>query len=98
MFRWPLPRRRKTSCVVVVTALMSSAAWAVDTSQLAPATPEKPWVIPSPAEAVTRIEESNKRSGLRRPAELEAGNAVAIERGHRYDLAELIDLAQRISP
>jgi outer membrane protein TolC len=72
--------------------------FAFDASQLAPPTPEKPWVIPSPAEAVRRIEESNKRSGLRRPAEFEAGNAVAIERNHRYDLAELIDLAQRINP
>jgi len=84
-------------CAAIVAVLPCSARSA-DTSQLAPATPEKPWVIPSPAEAVMRIEESNKRSGLRRPAEIEGGNAVAIERGHRYDLGELIDLAQRISP
>jgi outer membrane protein TolC len=35
---------------------------------------------------------------LRRSAEREAGNAVALEAGHRYDLAELIDLAQRLNP
>ena len=91
--------QRLQSCVrLAILALLSSTVSAFDTSELAPATPEKPWVIPSPAEAVMRIEESDKRSGLRRPAQFEAGNAVAIERNHRYDLAELIDLAQRLSP
>ena len=83
---------------MLLLALLSPAAWAFDASELAPATAEKPWVIPSPAEAVRRIEESNKSPGLRRPVEFEAGNAVALERNHRYDLAELIDLAQRLNP
>ena len=78
--------------------LLSRTVSAFDASELAPATPEKPWVIPSPAEAVRRIEESSKSSALRRPAEFEAGNAVAVDRSHRYDLGELIDVAQRINP
>lgn len=87
------------SCVrVALLALLSPTVAAFDASQLAPPTPEKPWIIPSPAEAVRRIEESNKGPGLRRPAEFEAGQAVVIERNHRYDLAELIDLAQRLNP
>jgi outer membrane protein TolC len=84
---------------VALLVLLSPIASAFDASELAPATPDKPWVIPSPAEVMRRIEESNKRSGLRRPAEFEAAkNAVTIERNHRYDLGELIDLAQRINP
>jgi outer membrane protein len=83
---------------VALLALLSPTVSAFDASELAPATPEKPWIIPSPAEAVRQIEESNQRSGSRRPDEFEAGNTVAIERGHRYDLAELIDLAQRLNP
>lgn len=97
----PLPRPNSglRSCVsVALLALLSPTVSAFDASELAPALPERPWVIPSPAEALRRIEESNQGSGLRRPAEFEAGNAVAVERGHRYDLAELIDLAQRLNP
>jgi outer membrane protein len=87
------------SCVgVVLMALLSPTVSAFDVFQLAPETPEKPWVIPSPSEAVKRIEESSARSVLRRTAEFEAGNAVTIERNRRYNLAELIDLAQRLNP
>jgi outer membrane protein TolC len=78
--------------------LASPSAPAFDATLLAPATPEKPWVIPSPADAVRRIDESNKRWGLQRSSDLDGGNAVSIERGHPYDLAELIDLAQRLNP
>ena len=90
--------RRACVRVVLVTLLSPVAASAFDPLQLAPATPEKPWVIPSPAEAVRRIEESDRRLGPPRSAEFEAANAVPIERNHRYDLPELIDLAQRLNP
>jgi outer membrane protein len=87
------------TCVrVALLALLSPvAALAFDPAQLAPATPEKPWVIPSPAEAVRRLAESDNLPGSS-AARADARMAALIERDHRYDLAELIDLAQRLNP
>jgi outer membrane protein TolC len=75
-------------------ALLPTAAWATDVSQLAPAAPDKPWVIPSPADAARRIWLLNDERSLG----AERGNTAPIEGGHRYALAELIDLAQRNNP
>jgi outer membrane protein len=97
------PRSRRRSllrtCVrVALLALLSPTAWAFDASELAPATPEKPWVIPSPAEAVRRFGEADRLMGSRSTADSEARTSASIERDHRYGLAELIDLAQRLNP
>ena len=98
------PRSRRRSiprtCVrVALLALLSPvAASAFDPAQIAPPTPEKPWVIPSPAEAVRRLAESDALRGSRSSAESEARIAASLERGHRYDLPELIDFAQRLNP
>jgi outer membrane protein len=87
------------SCVrLAFLALLSPTVSAFDASELAPPTPEKPWVIPSPAEAVRRLTESGDLPASRSTADFEARTAALIERGHRYDLAELIDLAQRLNP
>ena len=84
--------------VVLLALLAPIAALAVDPAQLAPPTPEKPWVIPSPAESVRRLAESDALSASKNFADAEARIAAAIERNHRYELAELIDLAQRLNP
>lgn len=99
----PPPSRRRSlphRCVrVALLALLSPvAASAFDPAELAPPTPEKPWVIPSPAEAVRRSAESGDLPGSTGAADFEARITTAIERDHRYDLAELIDLAQRLNP
>jgi outer membrane protein TolC len=83
---------------VAILALLSPAALAVDTSQLAPSAPDKPWVIPSPEEVARRFGEPSDRQWGKAPSGEEKEGVVAIGRDHRYNLAELIDLAQRISP
>ena len=98
------PRSRTSpklrSCVrLALLALLSPvAASAFDPAQLAPPTPEKPWVIPSPAESVRRLAESDRLPGSTGVPDSEARIAASIERDHRYDLPELIDLAQRLNP
>ena len=64
----PLQYRRRsklhTRVGVALLALLSPiAASAFYPAQLAPATPEKPWVIPSPAESVRRLAESGDLPG-----------------------------------
>ncbi len=76
-----------------VFLLLSSAVWAADESQLAPAAPERPWVIPSQVGGV----ESRSLWG-RGGYGAENGDAIPIDDSHPYDLAELIDLAQRNNP
>src|SRR5258706_7827915 len=103
--KWNMPSQPqcrsllRTCARVALLALLSPvAASAFDPAQLAPPTPEKPWVIPSPAEAVRPLAESDALAGSRSSADSEARIAASIERGHRYDLAELIDLSQRLNP
>jgi hypothetical protein len=53
-------RRHSSRCTQIaflpaaVFLLLSPAVWAADESQLAPATPERPWVIPSQVDGVER--------------------------------------------
>jgi len=84
--------------VALLALLAPVAASAFDPYQLAPATPEKPWVIPSPAEGGRRLAGSDGLPGSSGAADSEARMAALIERDHRYDLPELIDLAQRLNP
>src|SRR5262249_25868493 len=77
----------KSGVGLAVLALVSASAWAFDASELAPATPEKPWVIPSPAEAVKRYGQSDPTWALRRGAE-QSPSVVPIESKHLYKLAE----------
>jgi outer membrane protein TolC len=82
---------------LAILVLLSPAVSAADTSQLAPPAPDKPWVIPSPDEVARRFGESGDRRWGKAPAGT-AEEIVPIEPGHRYNLAELIDLAQRLNP
>jgi outer membrane protein TolC len=82
---------------VTILALLSSSALAVDTSQLAPPSPDKPWTIPAPEEVARRFSEPDRKWGKAPSGERTEG-VVAIDSRQRYLLAELIDLAQRISP
>jgi len=75
--------------------LLPPVAWATDGSELAPAAPDKPWIIPPPSDGAARAGVLNYRGRMR---SLEQGNAVPIEPDRRYSLAELIDLAQRSNP
>jgi len=98
-----MPRQIQSSsgvgpCVrVAILALLSPAALAADTSQLAPSAPDTPWVIPPPEEVARRFGEPGERTYGKAPAGAAEG-IVPIEPGHRYSLGELIDLAQRLNP
>ena len=99
-----MPRRSRSSqrlhtCVrLALLALLSPTVSAFDAFQLAPATPEKPWPLPSPAEIAARASVIVP-GPLRRPSDaIEQAESVPVERGRHYSLAELIDLAQRINP
>ena len=80
-----------------LTAVLALRVWAADLS-LAPPAPDKPWPLPSTAEIAARA--SVFAYGPLRPRGdvMEQAESVAIDRGRRYSLAELIDLAQRINP
>jgi len=92
----PAQRARVVSSAVVAASL-SLAACATDRLDLAPAAADKPWRIPKnftlpepgsqPAVADDAAEEPPAR-----------GNTVPIEHDRSYDLAALIDLAQRNNP
>lgn len=83
--------------LAAVLALLSPIASAGDTLQLAPAASDKPWVIPPPEDVARRFGEPSDRRWGKSPSGA-AEEIVPIERGHRYNLAELIDLAQRLNP
>ena len=98
MSSW-LPHNAKPRAAFWVTLVMLivAPASAADLS-LAPPAPDKPWPLPSPAEIAARASVV-VRGPLRRPSDaVEQAESVAVERGRRYNLAELIDLAQRINP
>jgi outer membrane protein len=96
----PVHRLLRTFCArtALVVLLSPVAASAFDSDQLAPPTPDKPWVIPSPAAAVRAMEDSEGSPGRASSPYSEARMVALIERNHRYALAELIDLAQRLNP
>lgn len=86
--------------------LLALASCATDELALAPSTPDRPWVIP-PANAVlprpgtVPAPASSDATAADRLADTSGnapGNAVSIDPAHHYDLAELIDLAQRNNP
>ena len=81
---------------IALTTVLALRVWAADLS-LAPPAPDKPWPLPSPAEIAARASVF-VQGPLRRPSDaMEQTESVAVERGRRYSLAELIDLAQRIN-
>jgi outer membrane protein len=82
---------------IALTMMLALRVGAADLS-LAPAAPDKPWPLPSTAEIAARA--SVFAYGPLRPRGdvMEQAESVAVERGRRYSLAELIDLAQRINP
>ena len=73
--------------------LLSPVAWAADALQLAPESPDKPWVIPSFSDTADRAGPWVQRDGV-----FGQGSGVPIEQNRRYSLAELIDIAQRNNP
>ena len=91
--------RFPVACVrTTILAFLSAAAWAADPLQLAPPAPDKPWVIPAPEEAARRFGQSSERQWGKAASGALKENIAAVEPGHRYNLAELIDLAQRLNP
>ena len=80
-------------CAGAWLMLLSPVAWAADVLQLAPESPDKPWVIPSISGMADRTGPSAQRDGV-----FGHGSGVPIEQNRRYSLAELIDIAQRNNP
>lgn len=79
--------------IIASTLLMVQGALAGDALKLAPDSPSKPWPIPGAQSG------EGSRSGSADSLRLEAAEpAGLIEPGRQYDLAGLIDLAQRINP
>ena len=94
--------------------LLPLAACATDELALAPSTPDRPWVIPPTGAALPRPGTVPPRATSSEAAapqaadsstrpdaasgEIARGNEVSIDPGRHYDLAELIDLAQRNNP
>jgi outer membrane protein len=74
----------------VFLAVLTLTACTTDELALAPSTPDRPWVIPR---SVANLSWSSNDLG-----EVTRGNAVSIDPARRYDLAGLIDLAQRNNP
>lgn len=87
------------SSAVLLVAGMTLAACAADEVSLAPAAPERPWVIPR---NITDLPKPGSQPGtptIEAPLPVQArGNAVEIDPARKYDLAGLIDLAQRNNP
>ena len=85
-------RSRPLECCrkAVLLAVLTLTACATDELALAPSTPERPWVIPR--SLANSPWSSNDLGAVTR------GNAVSIDPARRYDLAGLIDLAQRNNP
>jgi outer membrane protein len=98
MSSWlPHKAKRRAAFWVTLYMLVVAPASAADLS-LAPPASDKPWPLPSPAEIAARASVV-VHGPLRRPGDaMEQAESVAVERGRRYSLAELIDLAQRINP
>jgi outer membrane protein len=96
--RFPGSRVARSCFRAAILALLSPVAVGLDTSHLAPPAPDKPWTIPSPEEAARRFGEPSGRLWGRAPLAAENEDAATVEHGRRYNLAELIDLAQRRNP
>ena len=97
----PWPARRRGAAGIL--ACLSLAGCATDRLALAPATPDRPWQIPKsfdlPVPGSHPVGEAAPAVPEDEPAvTLSRGNAVPVERDRRYDLAALIDLAQRNNP
>jgi outer membrane protein len=88
--RLPPSRPGRACRYAGVLLLLPLAAWAADPLQLAPSAPDRPWVIPPSIFTSGRADGSGDA--------VQQGSRVLIDRNHRYNLAELIDLAQRSNP
>jgi outer membrane protein len=86
--RSPGLRRWRSGALLAVFSL---SACATDELALAPSTPDRPWTIPSSvAEPV--------RQAVPAAADAAPENTVSVDPARHYDLAGLIDLAQRTNP
>ena len=87
----------------VLIAALPGAACATDQLALAPAAPGRPLLIPPslsapPPPDAANVLSSHILSSHNGGADFPPGNAVAIDPAKRYDLAALIDLAERNNP
>ncbi len=87
--------KRGASYATALLMLFALPACAVDLS-LAPPTPDKPWLFPSPEQIAARSSIFVRGAPAAGPDE--QGQSVSVDRSDRYNLAELIDLAQRSNP
>jgi outer membrane protein TolC len=78
---WALPRARRIAISLAAGLVLAGCN---DTRDLAPPTAEKPWPIPASAAPTAR-----------EVAPLSAAAPAEVKPGHRYTLAELIDIAER---
>ena len=83
-------RRLKHCRKMALLAILPLAACATDQLDLAPFTPDRPWVIPPTSNPLP--------PPGRQAVPALAGNAVSIDPTRRYDLADLIDIAQHANP
>lgn len=93
-------RRSVRRGVLLTAALLPLAACATDELALAPASPDRPWAIPPsltdlPPPGSSPMPPPAKETA---PAASVAASPLAAEPGRQYDLAGLIDLAQRNNP
>ncbi|GGE98662.1 protein CyaE [Aliidongia dinghuensis] len=105
-------RIRRYGRAASAIACLSLAACATDRLALAPATPDRPWEIPPSFDnlpepgthtAARTPSEGGTAPAVAAPAStaerrVPRGNSVQIDPTRRYDLAGLIDLAQRNNP
>lgn len=92
--------RHPRLAVASVTALLALAGCGPRGLEHEPAYAERPWPLPSSGSSRTAEVRapSATADSTPRPEVLSAGNAVRIEAERRYELAELIDIAQRHHP
>ena len=86
------PSTAKHACRGAACLLLLSPLACTNVSKLAPESPDKPWVIPSSAEA------NHTLPWMERAAGSGQDSSVPIEQNRRYSLAELIYIAQRNNP
>jgi outer membrane protein TolC len=89
--------------IVVVLAMLPFAACATRRLALAPSTPDRPWAMSSSDGASSPSAAAPPATAGAVPPEDAPGaiardNAVTVDPGRHYDLAGLIDLAQRSNP
>jgi outer membrane protein len=90
--------------MLVPAAVLCLASCATNELALAPSTPDRPWVIPPSTDAISSDDASAEVTAAlpagsdRKTGKIGRGTDGLIDPSRRYDLAALIDLAQRSNP